>query len=139
MKMSLLSQTDADALIVAPVEKGLAKKLIEGYDEPKIRRLHETWLFGCRYCLQPQRQPAPPPAKEKDNAPQAEALPVAVAAATGLQAEEAEAGPADTERQAKAESVPAKTNIEPKQPRRFKLNGLRSHLKEKCVFHKASF
>jgi hypothetical protein len=112
MDMSLLSQPDADAIVVAPIEKGLAMRLM-GHDDFKAKQTQKTWVYGCRHCEQhvlPIVEKAPEPAPEAE-------------ATDDKMAEEQTEVPAE-------EPVKNEKN-QKKQPKRFEFNGLRSHLKEK--------
>ncbi|KAJ7927542.1 hypothetical protein B0H13DRAFT_2312484 [Mycena leptocephala] len=112
MDMTLLSQPDADAIVVAPIEKGLAMRLM-GHDDFKAKQTQKTWVYGCRHCEQhvlPIVEKAPEPAPEAE-------------ATDDKMAEEQTEVPAE-------EPVKNEKN-QKKQPKRFEFNGLRSHLKEK--------
>ncbi|KAJ7485374.1 hypothetical protein FB451DRAFT_1229477 [Mycena latifolia] len=113
MEMTLLTQADADTIVLTPVEKGLAKKLM-GYDDYKAKQVQKTWKYGCRHCHQhalpvEEKAPEPEPGVAADNT---------VAENTQQQPE------------GKAEPVKNDKN-QKKQPKKFEFNGLRSHLKEK--------
>lgn len=110
MDIRLLTQADADTVVVAPVEKRLAMRLL-GHDDYKIKQAQKTWVYGCRHCEQhalPVEEKAPEPEvtddKVVENAGQTEETPVE---------------PVKNEKNQK------------KQPKKFEFNGLRSHLKEK--------
>ncbi|KAJ7126137.1 hypothetical protein C8R44DRAFT_781112 [Mycena epipterygia] len=110
MEMRLLTQADADAVVVAPIEKRLAMRLM-GHDDYKIKQAQKTWVYGCRHCEQhalPVEEKAPVPEvindKVVENAEQMEGTPTE---------------PVKNEKNQK------------KQPKKFEFNGLRSHLKEK--------
>ncbi|KAJ7634803.1 hypothetical protein FB45DRAFT_909894 [Roridomyces roridus] len=127
MKISLLPQSDADALVVAPIEEGLASKVLGYPEDLKAKREQETWVYGCRHC---HVRPPPP-----DPEPRAEPAPIQADAPASVDAD-ADANPGAAEQTdaiegkgdaAKKPGVQTQT----KQPKRFKLNGLRSHLKEK--------
>ncbi|KAJ6595755.1 hypothetical protein DFH09DRAFT_1135523 [Mycena vulgaris] len=116
MEMSLLTQEEADAILVAPVEKGLVMKLI-GYDDYKNKQVQKTWKYGCRYCHQhvlPTAEKVPEPALPQENVPQPEVI------------------VPESEEQPEGKAEPVKTDKnQKKQLKRFEFNGLRSHLKEK--------
>lgn len=112
MQMSLLSQADADAVVLAPVEQDLAKQLL-GYDDYKVKKVQKTWKYGCRHCHQHTL-----PIEEK--APEAE--PGVANEGVSVEGEQQLTG--------KTEEVKKDKN-QKKKPKRFEFNGLRSHLKEK--------
>ncbi|KAJ7058052.1 hypothetical protein C8F01DRAFT_1027474 [Mycena amicta] len=112
MDFEILEQRAADKLVAAPVEQRLAKYLLGGTDDKKVKKAKELWSFGCRHCEQerpttsPQAPSAPPPpAASEENEDKED----------GEEVEEHVRGPKFTKKKAK----------------RFNLNGLRSHLKEK--------
>ncbi|KAJ7512674.1 hypothetical protein B0H11DRAFT_1946827 [Mycena galericulata] len=115
MEMSLLSQADAVAVLLAPVEKGLAMKLI-GHDDYGNKRVQKTWVYGCRHCH--QHALPPPPVEEK--APEPEAA-----------TDQMVGSDAQAEGESKTAEPEKKEKTQKKQPKRFEFNGLRSHLKEK--------
>jgi hypothetical protein len=120
MEMSLLTQEHADVVLVAPIEKGLAMKLMS-YDDFKIKQLQKSWKYGCRHCLQTA---LPPPPTEENLAPEPSDAPES--------SEVTDVNMVESEEQPKDESAPVKKDkIQKKQPKNFEFNGLRSHLKEK--------
>ncbi|KAJ7155483.1 hypothetical protein C8R43DRAFT_1000071 [Mycena crocata] len=107
MDMSLLTQAEADALVVAPVDNGLPMRLM-GHDDYSIKRIQKNWIFGCRHC----QQQHPPPIEETVPEP--------------------EHNIGDIEAPTEANTEPVKKDkTQKKKPKRFEFNGLRSHLKEK--------
>ncbi|KAJ6541129.1 hypothetical protein B0H10DRAFT_2137610 [Mycena sp. CBHHK59/15] len=116
MEMTLLTQTEADALVVAPVEKNLAMKVM-GYIDYKTKRVLNTWMYGCRYCQPP-------------NAP-SEKTPVEIKTP-----ETADAGAGGQEQIVESDPEPVKKDThQKKRVKRFEFCGLRSHLKEKHSIH----
>ncbi|KAJ7754457.1 hypothetical protein B0H16DRAFT_1542409 [Mycena metata] len=124
MDMSLLSQSEAAALVVAPVDKDLAMKLM-GHDDYKVKQAQKTWMYGCRHC----QQLHPPPVEEKASA----SAPTVTEAAPTASAPAAPDPPmAETQPDGEGTAEPEKKEKNPKkQPKKFAFNGLRSHLKEK--------
>ncbi|KAJ7185552.1 hypothetical protein C8R46DRAFT_982211 [Mycena filopes] len=123
MNMSLLSQSEANALVVAPVEKGLAMKLM-GHDDFKVKQAQKTWVFGCRHC----QQVHPPPVEEKAPTPEptvTEPAPAANPAADDVPMPAGEGAPEPKPEPEKREKNPKK------KPKKFAFIGLYSHLKEK--------
>ncbi|KAJ7728423.1 hypothetical protein DFH07DRAFT_851162 [Mycena maculata] len=121
MEMSLLTQAEADALVIAPLDDGLATRLI-GHDDYRNKRVQKTWTYGCRHC----NQHVPPPllpVEEKAPEPAADDKMVTDEQVEGEANEQVEGD-------AKAEAAKNK-KAQKKQPKRFEFNGLRSHLKEK--------
>ncbi|KAJ7033751.1 hypothetical protein C8F04DRAFT_1002688 [Mycena alexandri] len=128
MDMSLLSQSDATALVVAPVDKDLAMKLM-GHDDFKVKEAQKTWMYGCRHC----QQLHPPPVEEKASASASAPEPTVTEAAptaTAPAAPDAPMAEAQPEGEGTAESEKKEKNPK-KQPKKFVFDGLRSHLKEK--------
>ncbi|KAJ6588847.1 hypothetical protein B0H19DRAFT_1101444 [Mycena capillaripes] len=118
MNMSLLTHAEADALVVAPIEKGLAMKLM-GYDDFKVKHAQKTWKYGCRHCEQHV-------VTIEEKAPEAVA-PIAEQASEPEGADNEMVG-----EQIESTTEPVKNQKNQKKPpKRFEFNGLRSHLKEK--------
>ncbi|CAK5261870.1 unnamed protein product [Mycena citricolor] len=55
MEMSLLSESEANAILVAPVDKGLGLKVMRDHLEPLAKR--DEQLYGCRHCVQGKPDP----------------------------------------------------------------------------------
>jgi hypothetical protein len=118
MNMTLLAQAAADALVVAPIEKGLTKRLM-GHDDFKVKREQKAWRYGCRHCE--QHIPSPP-VEKKATEPEV---------APGEKAVEQKEGSDKMVVEEQPEVPSQKEKNLKKQPKRFEFNGLRSHLKEK--------
>ncbi|KAJ6488029.1 hypothetical protein C8R45DRAFT_264013 [Mycena sanguinolenta] len=123
MDMSLLTLTEAQALVVSPIEEGLTKKVM-GPNDVSVKQAQKTWKFGCRHC----EQHVPPPVEEKK-------APEPARTDEKIVEEQAQEGGTTADEQpesgsGKIELVQKKENPK-KQPKRFEFNGLRSHLKEK--------
>ncbi|KAK7044656.1 hypothetical protein R3P38DRAFT_2880006 [Favolaschia claudopus] len=123
MEMFLLSQSAANALVVAPIEQGRARDLM-GHQDVKTKIAEKTWTFGCRHC----EQRIPPPVVEKKvSPPEADAQPAVVNNQAGVEAtNEGSSAPKGT-----SEPASKNNNNMKKKPKRFEFNGLRSHLQEK--------
>ncbi|KAJ7892743.1 hypothetical protein B0H14DRAFT_2335164, partial [Mycena olivaceomarginata] len=118
MNMTLLAQAAADALVVAPIEKGLTKRLM-GHDDFKVKREQKAWRYGCRHC---EQHIPPPPVEKKATEPEV---------APGEKAVEQKEGSDKMVVEEQPELSSQKEKNPKKQPKRFEFNGLRSHLKEK--------
>ncbi|KAF8136000.1 hypothetical protein K438DRAFT_1738533 [Mycena galopus ATCC 62051] len=122
MNMSLLTQAEVDALVADTfaINTGLAKKLME-HDDFKVKQEQKKWMFGCRHCDQHA-----PPAEEKASEP-------GVTDGNHIQpSTEGDDKIGEAQLEGKNEPVRKEKN-QKKQPKTFEFNGLRSHLKEKCV------
>nr|GAT60455.1 predicted protein [Mycena chlorophos] len=103
MELEVLDGAEANRILAVPVEKDLAKHLLGGTDDKRVKQAKKTWLFGCRHCEQERVAPAPPSVNTNDDEESEVAAQLAVVR-----------GP----------------KFPKKKARRFALNGIRSHLKE---------
>ncbi|KAJ6473526.1 hypothetical protein C8R47DRAFT_1144696 [Mycena vitilis] len=120
MDMALLTQPDADALVVSPIEKSLGMRLM-GHDDYKVKTVQKTWVYGCRHCDQRVI-----PVAEK--APEQPVGPIAENPAPAAGGADDKMG--DEQPEGKIEAIKKPKN-QTKLPKRYAFNGLRSHLKEK--------
>ncbi|KAF7297294.1 hypothetical protein MIND_00962600 [Mycena indigotica] len=112
MDLEVLEAKTADAILVKPLEQGLARYLLGGTDDNKVKKAKATWIFGCRHCEQERR-------------------PVSSA---GLQSSTVESEE-DAEVN-EVEEIVRGPRFTKKHPKRLGLNALWCHLKEK---HKVQF